>query len=256
MSIYLRRLTQGPRLFLSLFVVLGVLLMLRLGFWQLNRRTERLQRNAIFASRSAEPPLRIAGPLDDPAAVQYRQVVVEGSFDYEQEIVLLGRTRGGTPGVRLLTPLRLAGGDQVLLVDRGWIPYEDRDPAARAAYRGPEQATIRGRLLLGGARASRFLPAAPPPQKGAPRVDAWSAVDLPRIEAQMPYALLPFYVEQLPEPGAPDLPWRGEEVVLDEGPHLSYAIQWFAFSVILLAGYMAVMLRAPSHGASPRPEAV
>jgi surfeit locus 1 family protein len=218
--------------------------MIRLGFWQLNRRVERLQRNATFAGRTAEPPLRIAGPVDDPAAVEYRQVIVEGTFDYEHEIVLLGRTRGGEPGVHLLAPLRLAGGEQAVLVDRGWIPYEERDPAARAAYRGPEGATIRGRLQLGRARTSRFLPAAAP-RKGGPRVDAWSAVDLARMEAQMPYSLLPFYVEQLPEPGDPGLPWRGEEIVLDEGPHLSYAIQWFAFSIILVAGYTAVMLRSP-----------
>jgi len=230
--------------------------MVRLGFWQLNRRAERLQRNATFAARTAEPPLRIAGTVDDPAAVEYRQVIVEGTFDYEHEIVLLGRTRGGDPGVHLLTPLRLAGGEQAVLVDRGWIPYEERDPAARAAYRGPEGATIRGRLLLGRTRTSRFLPAAAP-QKGGPRVDAWSAVDLARMEAQMPYSLLPFYVEQLPEPGDPDLPWRGEEIVLDEGPHLSYAIQWFAFSIILLAGYMAVVLRSPAPGSgSQLPEIV
>jgi surfeit locus 1 family protein len=225
--------------------------MVRLSFWQLSRRADRLQRNATFAARTAEPPLRIAGPVDDPAAVEYRQVIVEGTFDYEHEIVLLGRTRGGEPGVHLLTPLRLAGRDQVVLVDRGWIPYEGRDPTARAAYRGPEQATIRGRLLLGRARMSRFLPAAAP-EKGGPRVDAWSAVDLARIEAQMPYSLLPFYLEQLPEPGDPALPWRGEEIVLDEGPHLSYAIQWFAFSIILVAGYTAVMLRSPSPGAGGR----
>lgn len=253
MPIFLRRLTQGPRLFLTLFVVLGALIMLRLGFWQLNRRTERLQRNAIFISRTAEPPIRIDGPLDDPATFQYRQALVEGDFDYEREIILLGRTRGGEPGVHLLTPLRLPG-EQAVLVDRGWIPYSERDLAARAAYRGPEQASVRGRVLLGGSRSSLFLPAPAAPQPGGIAVDAWSAVDLPRIQAQMPYTLLPFYVEQVQEPGDPDLPWRGEEIVLDEGPHLSYAIQWFAFVIILLVGYTAVMLRSEFALSTPQPE--
>lgn len=253
MPILLRRMTQGPRLFLTLFVVLGALIMMRLGFWQLHRRTERLQRNATYISRIAEPPVRIDGPLDDPATVEYRQALVEGDFDYEHEIILLGHTRGGEPGVHLLTPLRLPGG-QAVLVDRGWIPYEDRALAARAAYRGPEHATVRGRLLLGGSRTSLLLSAPAASQPGGPAVDAWSAVDLPRIQSQMPYTLLTFYVEQLPEPGDPDLPWRGEEIVLDEGPHLSYAIQWFAFVIILLVGYTAVMLRSEFALSTPQPE--
>lgn len=243
MPIVLRRLTQGPRLFLTLFVLVGALILLRLGFWQLQRRTERLQHNATFISRTAEPPIRIDGPLDDPASVEYRQALVEGDFDYEHEIILLGHTRGGEPGIHLLTPLRLAGG-QAVLVDRGWISYQERDLAARAAYRGPEHASVRGRLLLGGVRTSLLLPAPAAVKTGGPAVDAWSSVDLPRIQAQMPYPLLPFYVEQLPEAGDAPLPWRGEEIVLDEGPHLSYAIQWFAFTIILLVGYTAVMLRS------------
>lgn len=243
MPIFLRRLTRGPRLFLTLFVVLGALIMLRLGFWQLQRRAERLQRNATYISRTAQPPIRIDGPLDDPATVEYRQALVEGDFDYEHEIILLGHTRGGEPGVHLLTPLRLPGA-RAVLIDRGWIPYEERERAARAAYRGPEHATVRGRLLLGGSRTSLLLPAPATIKPGGPAVDAWSAVDLPRIQAQMPYMLLPFYVEQLPVPGDSALPWRGEEIVLDEGPHLSYAIQWFAFAIILLVGYTAAMLRS------------
>ncbi len=253
MPIVLRRLTQGPRLFLTLLVVLGALIMVRLGFWQLHRRTERLQRNATYISRTAEPPLRIGGPLDDPATAEYRQALVEGDFDYEHEIILLGHTRRGEPGVHLLTPLRLTG-EQAVLVDRGWIPYDERDLAARAAYRGPEHATVRGRILLGGTMRSLLLSAPAASQPGGPSVDAWSSVDLPRIQNQIPYTLMPFYVEQLPEPDDPELPWRGEEIVLDEGPHLSYAIQWFAFTIILLVGYTAVMLRSAQPFATSQPE--
>jgi surfeit locus 1 family protein len=253
MSIVLRRLTQGPRLFLTLFVVLGALIMIRLGFWQLQRRTERLQRNATYISRTSEPPLRIDGPLDDPATAEYRQALVEGDFDYDHEIIPVGPTRGGEPGVHLLTPLRLSG-EQAVLVDRGWIPYEEREPADRAAYHGSEHASVRGRILLGGTRSSLLMSAPAASQPGGPAVDAWSSVDLPRIQNQLPYTLLPFYVEQLPEEGDPELPWRGDEIVLDEGPHLSYAIQWFAFTVILLVGYTAVMLRSDQSSTKQQPE--
>src|SRR3954451_22450219 len=127
MLIVLRRLTKGLRLVLTLLVMLGALIMVRLGFWQLHRRVERLQLNATYISRTAEPPIHIDTPIDDPAAIEYRQALVDGTFDYEHEIIFLGPTRDGEPGVHLLTPLRLAG-DQAVLVDRGWIPYADRAP--------------------------------------------------------------------------------------------------------------------------------
>lgn len=241
---FLSRFTQGHRLWLTLLVLLGVLVLIRLGFWQLQRRAERLQRNATFAARTTEPPIRLEEIAGDPARFEYRQTLLEGTWEYGYEVVLLGGTRGDTPGVHLITPLRLAGSDRAVLVDRGWIPYAQRDPAARAQFRGPAKAAMRGRVRL-----SRRRTGSPGREEASgaiqERRDAWSSVDVPAIQAQVPFPLLPIYVEQLPEPDAPELPWRDTEIVLDEGPHLSYAIQWFAFSVILLVGYGAVMATRP-----------
>ncbi len=227
--------SSSNRLLLPLFVgvIIAALVMIRLGFWQLDRRAQRLERNARITSRSSQPVLQIDGPLEDPTSVEYRYAIVSGTFDYDNEIIVIGRVRGDAPGLHLLTPLRLAGGNYAVLVDRGWIPYSEREPAARTQYRGPQQAELRGRIMRS------FGTAAGLPAAAQPRRDAWARVDVAGIQAQMPYQLLPFYLEQLQEPGETGLPWRGAEIVLDEGSHLSYAIQWFSFAVILLGGFFA-----------------
>lgn len=242
--------SPSNRLLLPLFigVIIAALVMIRLGFWQLDRRAQRLERNARITTRSSQPVLHINGPLGDPTSAEYRHAIVEGTFDYDNEVIVIGRARGDAPGLHLLTPLRLAGGNYAVLVDRGWIPYSEREPAARTQYRGPEQAALRGRIMRPfGAAAG--MPAT------QPRRDAWARVDVAGIQAQMPYQLLPFYVEQLPEPGETGLPWRGAEIVLDEGSHLSYAIQWFSFAVILLGGFFArvvlVARRRPTTAEAP-----
>jgi surfeit locus 1 family protein len=68
----------------------------------------------------------------------------------------------------------------------------------------------------------------------------WYRIDVPLIQQQMPYELLPAFVLQLPEEGRSydQLPYRIEPIQLDEGSHLSYSIQWFSFALILAFGYI------------------
>jgi cytochrome oxidase assembly protein ShyY1 len=68
----------------------------------------------------------------------------------------------------------------------------------------------------------------------------WYRVDVAQIEEQMPYELLPIYLQEAPpETGDSELPFRSElDSDLSEGNHLSYAIQWFIFAAILAGGYV------------------
>ena len=70
MSFAFKRLWQGRRLFLSLAVLLTAALMVRLGFWQLQRRADRQALNARIAHPLAEPPVRLGGPVGDPATLE------------------------------------------------------------------------------------------------------------------------------------------------------------------------------------------
>ena len=243
-----------PRQLPWTLLALGAALVLaRLGFWQLDRNAARLERNSHIIARLEQPPVRLAGPVADPASLVYRKATVSGTFDYANEILLRSGGAEGRSGVHLLTPLRIQGSDVALLVDRGWIPIAQSGPAARAAFRGPEQAAIEGLLRPAqnppGGRSSSQAQAA-----GRGPSDTWFSVDVPGIQAQLPYRLLPFYLEQTPPPDAPPLPAPVTDLVLNQGSHLGYAVQWFTFALIGLAGYVAVFARkpAPTDG-SPHP---
>lgn len=242
---------RGRQLMLTGLVLLAAVVMVGLGIWQLRRLAERRTSNAYITQRLAQPPLAISGPVADPSALEFRRVSVSGTFDYAGEIVLRNRSRDGRPGVHVVTPLRLARSDRAVLVDRGWIPYEQTDPQARRAFRGPATATVKGIVHPSAGQPSGLGPVDPPAGPGHPRVDAWFRIDVPHIQQQTLYPLLPFYVEQSPEQAAPDLPWRSEDLALDEGPHLSYAIQWFSFATILLAGYVVRAARVPAPRSRP-----
>ena len=134
-----------------------------------------------------------------------------------------------------------------ILVDRGWIPYEFSDPRAREAFRPPTgEVTVQGILRQSQSRRSSFSPADPPRSPDLPRLDAWFRVDLPRIQEQLPYPLLPFFLEEETPSGVTPrwLPRPDPDIELDEGSHLIYAVQWFAFAGILIGGVCVPVLHA------------
>jgi surfeit locus 1 family protein len=233
-----RTLVTGRQLWMTLLVLIGVLILGRLGIWQLDRLAQRRAFNTSLNTRMAQPALTLADTAIDPAALEYRRVEVRGVYDPAQEIVLRNRELDGTPGVHVLTPLRISGSDTAVLVDRGWLPRDQADPAARSAFTAPS-----GELLVSGiARRSQVEvggPQDPPFGPDRKRLDAWFRVDTARIQQQAGYPLLPIFIEQQPAPGDPALPRRVATADLGEGPHMGYAVQWFAFAIILVVGYIA-----------------
>ena len=234
----LKLLFTGRRLWLTLLVLASALVCCRLGIWQLDRLAQRRAQNALINERMARPAVALDGAPLDPAALDYQRVEARGVYDSSQEIVLRNRALNGSPGVRVLTPLRLDGGDAAVLVDRGWLPLELAAPAARQAYAAPAGPVV----VQGVARRSQTGaggPQDPPLPAGQARRDAWFRVDIAAIERQAGYRLLPVFIEQQPAPGDPQLPRRVATRDLGEGSHLSYTVQWFSFAAILVAGYLA-----------------
>ena len=175
--------TLSRRDILGALVALAVAIVcVRLGFWQLDRLGQRRARNAIALARLALPPLEVVrGTLPDSARQRHELISPGKSFD-------------GTPGVALVTPLRLADGSTIL-VDRGWVPSPDARRVDQALYREDDTATVEG--------------------IGTDQYDG--AVILRQTGIAAPRGL----------------PRRWPTPALDNGPHLSYAIQRFSFAVII-----------------------
>ena len=246
----LRAMFQRQRIILTLLVFVLILLFIRLGFWQLDRLEQRRALNEAILSRGQMPALE-SPPLDlqtEPEFLPYRQVIIEGQFDYEREIMLkLQKWKGDDhtalyddPGSHILTPFLIKGQDVAILVDRGWIPearaFAENLPQFR--HRSGEQ-SVQGVL-----KRSQSLPAFSAGDRGTlsqARLE-WTRPDLEAIQAQLPYPLLPLFLVENPEGGNEVLPFR-EALAYDlsEGSHLSYALQWFSFAIILACVYIALL---------------
>lgn len=238
-----------PRLLVSRrwrWVTLGAIIIAlglsSLGFWQLDRLGQRRAHNALLESRFEAPPIELTGQPLDPEANAFRRVIVRGEYDHANEVLLRSRSLNGMPGSDVLTPLRIAGSDQAVLVNRGWVPLLDFEGDRLTEFQQPGPVAIEGILRPSQPRRSMITPPDQIPAGG--RLIAWFRADVERIGSQIPYPLLPFYVEQISPRVNDSVPVPHPDLnTQDQGPHLGYAIQWFSFAIIGLGGYAALVLR-------------
>lgn len=224
----------------TLLVVAAAAVMVRLGIWQLDRLQQRRAFNARVLAQTTQPPLALQGRdlSVDLTAMEYRAVVVTGEYIDAGEIALRNQYWNNEWGVHLITPLRISGSDQVVLVDRGWIPGVDYQSGDWTKFAESGQVTVQGVIRSSQSKAELGKRSDPTPAPGDGPLTTWNFVNIPRLEEQIGAPLLPIYIQQAPDTAWARLPHRSEpDLELTEGSHMSYAIQWFLFAAILVIGY-------------------
>jgi surfeit locus 1 family protein len=199
----------------------------RLGVWQLSRLRERRAANREIAAARAAPPATLPPVPPDVAGLAERRMVVRGRYDHAHEIVIRGDVLQGVPGVRIVTPLLLGDGGVAVLVDRGFLPAPDAVTVNLRGSEEPGEQTVRGIGLPVSAGPGE------PVEHGGRRT--WRRLDLAALRARLPYAVLPVYLKQSPDSTLPRFPRREALPPMDDGPHLSYAVQWFLFAGMAVA---------------------
>ena len=221
--------------FIACAVVFGALCT-RLGVWQVQRLGERKRRNAQLIARLHEPPVDVTALPRDTSLARYRRVRLNGRYDYAHEIVLAYRERDGAPGVDIITPLRTAGNDTATLVDRGWVYAPDGATIDHALWREADSLSGTGRVRTLGVGAG--------PAVSGDHPDRQRWVSPEAVAAWAGYPVRPYDVLLEGDTAVtPSHPVRFGQPVVDEGPHLSYAIQWFSFALIAVIGAGLAVVR-------------
>lgn len=220
--------TRRIAIFVALALVLATIFV-PLGFWQIRRLEERRARNARTAARLAEPVQPVERVRD---SLSFHRVTVTGMADYAHDIVLAGRSRNGSPGVYILTPVRHAANDadSAVIVIRGWVYSPDAASVELARWRETRNAFSGYTAVMPSKSSAR----------GAVTGRRLRSFSWPGVRALLPYPVSARYVVSQ-DSAADTAPARLPPPAMDDGPHLSYAIQWFSFAVIAIVGAGAVV---------------
>lgn len=239
-----------PSFWPTVFTVPAIAIMLGLGIWQLDRLAWKTDLIAEIQSRIAAPP----APLDtvlaeaggDLGGIQFRRVSVAGAFLHGQEMYLAARSMNGNPGYHVMTPFQLEGGG-VVLVDRGWVPYERKLAETRAEGQVEGPMALDAVIRLPQAAKAWFQP------DNEPANNMWYWTDLAAMRAQagLPAEGPEIYLEAGPGANPGGFPIGGQTRVNLPNDHLQYAITWFALAVILAVIYVIYHRRPKSRQDQP-----
>ncbi len=225
-----------PALWPTLISLPILVLSLALGIWQMERRawkTDLLDR--IAANRSVAPMTLEELLRGDPLRREYGRVKLAGTLLHDKEFHLAARSLKNKVGQHVVTPFRTDDG-KVVLLDRGFVPSEKKDPARRAAGQIPGKVELVG-IVRRSQVQRQFAP------DNAPDRNVWFHVDVPlmrKMAGAPPDPVLDaFFLDADAAPNPGGLPVGGQTRLDIPNDHLQYAITWFLIALALIGVYLA-----------------
>ncbi len=215
-----------------LMTVVLTAFLLALGTWQVKRLSWKLDLIAQVEQRAhaepvSAPPPSNWGSLQDPSSYEYRRVSLTGTFHHQDEVQVYTVSDLG-PGYWVLTPLQRDDGSLVI-VNRGFVPSDKRDPSTRAEGEVPGIVTVVG-LMRAPETGGLFL------RTNDPQNDRWYSRNIAQIaEVRGLSNIAPFYVDADATPNPGGLPIGGKTMLTFPNNHLSYAITWYILAAMTVA---------------------
>jgi surfeit locus 1 family protein len=223
-----------PRLVTTVAAVLFIALTVSLGRWQVDRAAEKTRRQALFDARMVETPVVLTGSVPSAEPLMYRRVRAAGEWIAARQVFVDNQVRDGRAGFHVVTPLRLEGTGEAVLVNRGWIARAPDYP------RAPRVDVPAGRVEVTGVATrppERFLELGTQTIAG----EVWQNLSIERFRERTGIAVLP--VVLLADAPAPGLASVREKPDTGVAKHQEYALTWFSLAATALVLWVVLNLR-------------
>ena len=170
----------------------GILILLALGSWQVQRLMWKNETNAFRQERAQSEAVLLPASVADVSAMLFRPVWLEGRFQHDKEMYLAARSYRSNPGFHVITPFERSDGS-VLLVNRGWVPVDRKDPASRA------EGQVEGLVRVEGLLNTSVEPGWMTPDN-LPHEKFWYWLDLPALAGEAGIEVRDYLVDAGPAP--------------------------------------------------------
>lgn len=228
-----------PTFWATAVVLPCLAILVSLGFWQLDRMAWKAGLIAEMEERTQGPALAFPESIDDPESWRFQRVTLSGRFRHQDELHREAQMYRGQAGLHVITPFVLEDGREVL-VNRGWVPSNRRDPATRAENRIDGPTRFEAIVRVGGWQGMDWVR---PENDPANNVWVWMDLEAMAREAGLENPVTEVYVDVAEGQNPAPLPVDGRTQVNLTQNHLGYAITWFGIAIGLLAIYIVFHMK-------------
>ncbi len=228
-----------PFLWLTILTMSAFSVLIGLGSWQLQRLQWKNDLISSFELRSTAPAIDVPIANADLDELEFHSLALYGVFQHEKEIFLTGRTYEGNAGFHVVTPLILDDG-RVILINRGWVSEDYRDPSKRAFSQVDGRVSVAGILRRPGVKGY-FVP------ENDPQNGFWFTLIPRQINQYLALgdvAIDQFYADALRTSDIVTLPIAAKTKLNLRNAHLSYAMTWYGIAVALIGVYLVFHYQA------------
>ncbi len=202
-----------------------------LGNWQFRRAEEKLARGRDLDDAARRAVLVLPSRPVDAQDYEFRSISVRGEYSAKHTVLLDNKVLRGAPGYEVVTPLKIAGGDMYVLVNRGWVAAGVRRDILPQIQTPAGTETVDGIAVV---PSSRILELNAKTEEGS----VWQNLVLARYEKWSGFKLQPIVLQQTGN-AADGLvrAWGRPDTGADK--HRGYAFQWYALATTILISYVA-----------------
>lgn len=225
-----------PGLLPTLATLVLIPIFIRLGFWQLDRAEEKRELQTRYERRTELPAFRLESRVSAKDELENRRVFVRGTFDEKHQVLIDNKVHNGRAGYYIITPLKMVGSDQYVLINRGWVPAGKTRSDLPDIHVTKQHVTIHG-VLTRSRRDIVMISDQNREASGWPARYQW--FDIKEFIKDTKFNVYPFAM--LMDADAPHgyvREWG--KTKLDPDKSTAYAMQWFSFALLLVIIYVVV----------------
>lgn len=223
----------------TLIVIVCIPLFIKLGLWQYNKAEMRQSIQNQYETSLQKKIANLRDHLTQSAELQFQQASVTGHYETQYQFLLDNQVENSQAGFHVITPFKIEGAEQYVLVNRGWIPgaaSHDKVPT----FATPEELMqIQGMVWVPSDKIFTLEAKAPSDQTQAQAWQlVWQHLDMKKYKQTAPIHVLDVIIKLDPASKAGGFVRNWQMPPSKIMTNLGYAYQWFGFAFATLAIYL------------------